>query len=102
MIRKIMLSLSLMLASNAVQASMADRLADFISEEVWSMDNAFVRYASSNPASVDEEFFLRRFWLRVRAKFGIEVPGLAEFDVIPEVEMLWEKQTPEGYEIYRP
>jgi hypothetical protein len=102
MFRKVILLLLVITFSNPTHASISDQLTDFISDEVWSMDNAFIRYSSSSPSSAEEDFFLRRFWLRVRAKVGIEVPGLAEFDIIPEVEMLWENQTPEGYAIYQP
>ena len=106
MLRQIAFSVLLIMfatvAQASVYASVEDRLAEFISDEFYSLDNAFIKYSESNPNIVAEDWMLRRFWLRVRAKFGIEVPGLAEFDVIPEVEMLWENQTPEGYEIYKP
>jgi hypothetical protein len=46
-------------------------------------------------------YFFRRFWLRIRARIERDIPGLAGFAVIPEVELLWERPNPNGWENYK-
>ncbi len=80
-------------------------LADFFEQEVTALDNA-VQTVPSESAVVtgrngDDGYFFRRFWLRLRPRVERDIPGLAGFSIIPEAELLWEKQTPEGWEIYK-
>ncbi len=102
---KYYLTIALAAFSASTQALTDDSLTDFLAHEMLSMDQAFAQSSSQNgPVSPqhNEDWFLRRFWLRLRAKAGVDIPGLAEFDVIPEVEMLWENEVPEGWAIYKP
>lgn len=80
-------------------------LSDFFEEEIITLDDA-VQQVPSQPTVVsseanDEGYFFRRFWLRLRPRVERDIPGLAGFSIIPEAELLWEKQTPEGWEIYK-
>ena len=78
-------------------------LTEFVSEEISSLDEAFAQLNTSEPIdTADDTYMLRRFWLRLRPKAGLKVPGFATFEVIPEIEMLWEKELPDGWETYRP
>ncbi len=78
-------------------------LSDYVANEVTSLDSAFSELGELNESKEDNEaYFFRRFWLRLRPKVGLKVPGFATFEVIPEVEMLWEKEAPEGWETYKP
>jgi len=84
-------------------------LSSYLSTEISSVDEAVRNELSQVESeqlqrqhSKDESYFLRRFWLRIRPRVGIDIPGLADFEIIPETELLWEKQAPEGWEIYRP
>lgn len=100
--KKILVSMLLILS---IRSSWANEktLTQFVSEEVATMDLAFTQMtANENPGSEDDAFIFRRFWLRLRPRVGLHVPGFATFDVIPEVEMLWEKDLPDGWETYRP
>ena len=49
----------------------------------------------------DESWFLRRFRLRLRPKVSFSLQ-VAKIEVIPELELLWERTTPEGWAVYRP
>jgi hypothetical protein len=78
-------------------------LSVILEEQVSTMNAAVL--AEPVPASSmedDEAWFLRRFWLRVRAKAGVEIPGFAKLQVIPETEMLWERTLPEGWKTFKP
>ncbi len=84
-------------------ANAEETLSGFLSQEITSLDNAFNEVGAMDEAHArNDDFFLRRFWLRLRPRAGLKVPGFATFEVVPEVEMLWEKETPDGWEIYRP
>lgn len=41
----------------------------------------------------DRPFALSLFMLRVRGKFGFEIPGLTLAELQPEVELVWERCT---------
>mgnify|MGYP001568205842 CR=1 FL=1 len=101
---KILLPLLITAFVFKASASTELSLTDFVSGEVRSLESAFadVGPLDESISSQNEEFILRRFWLRVRPKVGLSIPGLAAFDIIPEVEMLWEKEVPEGWETYKP
>ncbi len=86
------------------QASADLSLTDFVRGEIETLDSAFTDMAAieGTAPTQNEDFILRRFWLRVRAKVGLTVPGFANFEVIPDVEMLWEREVPDGWETYKP
>jgi hypothetical protein len=41
----------------------------------------------------DRPFALSHFMLRVRGKLGFEVPGFANLELQPELELVWERTT---------
>jgi hypothetical protein len=93
------------------ESSLSQDLANLLDSEISHFQEALEKEAGgglklasvhTSSSQTEDGYFLRRFWLRVRPYVDIEVPGFAGFEVIPEVEMLWEKNTPEGWEIYRP
>lgn len=49
-----------------------------------------------------EKWILKNLYLRVRAKLGFEIPVFAKFQVIPEMEILWQKPNPSGWDNYKP
>ena len=51
--------------------------------------------------SDDDAYFFRRFWLRHRPRVERDIPWLAGFSVIPDLEMLFEKPAPEGWDMYK-
>ena len=81
-------------------------IGEYFESEVNSLDQAVQSTPSSstiitNPSAEEDGYFFRRFWLRLRPRVERDIPGLAGFSVIPEVELLWEKAPPEGWEIYK-
>lgn len=92
-------------AANLAYAEPKQDLSEFIIDEISTVDQAFqaeTRKTGITEGQSEEAYYMRRFWFRIRAKFGIEVPGFADFEVIPDLEMLWEKEPPNGWEIYHP
>jgi hypothetical protein len=53
-------------------------------------------------AAKDHEWFYRRFWLRFRPRVSFAVPGFAKLEIVPEIEMLWQRDLPTGWEVYKP
>lgn len=50
----------------------------------------------------DERWFCRRFTLRLRPKASFAIPGFAKLEIVPEVEMVWQRALPTGWETYKP
>lgn len=97
--------ISAVLITQDVGASASKQsLANYIESEINLLDDA-VQSAPTEKAVIDGEkeegFFFRRFWFRLRARVERDVPGLAGFAVIPEVELLWEHPYPDGWESYK-
>ncbi len=81
-------------------------LAQYFEEEVLSTDKALQMESTpitmiGDRRSDDDAYFFRRFWLRLRPRVERDIPFLAGFSVIPELEMLFEKPAPEGWEMYK-
>jgi hypothetical protein len=64
--------------------------------------NSSLALASPAPAMAGDEFFFRRWLVRLQATFGIEVPWIATFQIIPEVELVWQRSYPQGWSDYKP
>lgn len=82
-----------------------ESLEEYFSREVNLLDQVVQSSdkgtAITGEQSDDEAFFFRRFWFRLRARVERDIPGLAGFSVVPEIELLWEKQVPDGWETYK-
>lgn len=81
-------------------------LAQYFEEEVLLTDKAL--QVESTPITMigdrrsdDDAYFFRRFWLRLRPRVERDIPWLAGFSVIPDLEMLFEKPAPEGWDMYK-
>lgn len=81
-------------------------LTEYISNEILSMDQSLqstkIEDGLITRPESSEGYFFRRFWLRLRPKVDRDIPFLAGFSVIGELELLWEKQSPAGWQIYKP
>lgn len=108
MFKKILVRLTLVLMSTVVffNIAMADNLNDFsrdLEQQIIQTREAIADgKAPSAKVKADEEYFFRRFWLRLRGKVGIQLPGIYNLQVIPEMEMLFERTLPDGYTGYKP
>ncbi len=98
------LILNVLIFSAPAQAQELSTLSEFVTEQVSSLEAAFNDISPVDDSGIqgEDKFIFRRFWLRVRAKVGLTIPELAALDLIPEIEMLWEKEVPEGWETYKP
>ena len=72
-------------------------------EEVCSLETAS-EVGSINEAwdASQEVLFYRTFFLRVQAKAGVQIPFLINVQIIPEVELVWQRSLPEDWGMYRP
>ncbi|MBI3556954.1 MAG: hypothetical protein HY074_11880 [Deltaproteobacteria bacterium] len=94
-----MLGLSL-----AAQAAAVPELERFLDREVGRLDDAVAGSvsASEQPAASEEAWFLRNFFLRVKPRVTLAIPGLSKLEIIPEAEILWQRALPEGWAVYKP
>ncbi len=100
---KNILGMIIVILSVTVSQSAEKTLTEFVAEEIETLDDSFTQMSTAeNQSEEDEAFMFRRFWLRLRPRAGLHVPGFATFDVVPEIEMLWERDLPNGWETYRP
>jgi hypothetical protein len=56
---------------------------------------------TENACEKEDAWFFRRFWLRLRPKATFELPGL-KLTLVPEVELLLERDYPDGWGTYKP
>lgn len=87
-------------------AASAGDFSDHLLEEMSVVEQALLSSELPGSLPLEEEsseaFYFRRFWFRDRARAGFHVPGLAKLEIIPEIEMLWERDLPKGWTQYRP
>ena len=50
----------------------------------------------------DERMHFAFFYVRARPRVSFSLPGLVTVQIIPEIEMLWQRQNPSQWELYRP
>ena len=79
-------------------------LSVFLEQQITRMETGAMPATASDEASSQDDsmYFLRRFWLRVRAKAAFKIPGMVKIQVVPEVEVLWERPLPDGWTGYKP
>jgi hypothetical protein len=80
------------------------QLAQYLQAEIQSAD-ASLEPLDAQPvpnATFDEAWYYRRFWLRMRTPAGLDVPWLVKVQIVPEVQLLWERELPDGWGAYKP
>ncbi len=55
---------------------------------------------SSDPR--EDDLYLANFWLRLRTRVGFRIPGFLNLEVIPQLQLNWQKSPPLGWELYKP
>lgn len=78
-------------------SAFATDLSVYLDQQLTMMEHGGATSLPTPSSGDDDMFFLRRFWLRVRPKAIFSLPGLVKIQIIPELEMLWERPLPEGY-----
>lgn len=86
------------------RAEVSAQMGAFITEQIaltsqslGKAENACILSSAQN-----ESFYLQNFLLRVRAHFGIDVPLFLKFQIVPELELVFQRSLPEGWGSYRP
>ena len=100
--KKAVLILMLGLNSSALAENelKMDNFSGFLRESI--NDTSKALNEKIDEADPEEMYYLRRFMVRLKAKFGIEVPWIASFTVNPEIELVFLREYPEGWETYKP
>lgn len=106
------LMIGALMISNLGHAAPVPELTNYLEEELKVFDDAVSRCSAPDDLSstqailgeekAEERYLFRNFWLRARMRGGFELPGLVTVQVIPEVEMYWQRQVPEGWGAYKP
>jgi hypothetical protein len=101
MLKLILLALfSMMILSSKAHAADAQELSVYLDQELSLLESGGLQQL---PATVplEDEFFFRRFWFRIRPKAIFSLPRLVKIQVVPEVELLWERALPDGWTGYK-
>lgn len=64
--------------------------------------NSTINAEADNDASCEDYWFLRRFLLRLRPQVALDLVGFGNLKLMPEVELVWERTYPDGWETYKP
>ena len=89
--KRLLIITTLILAPSGFAAPIPE-LVNFFEQEVVSLDEAMPVCKSGEA----QAWYLRNFWLRIRGKYGFQIPEFATLQIIPEVEMLWQRDWPEA------
>ncbi len=76
-------------------------LTSFLRTEISKSAKALQAGQRTSLATGDEYFF-RRWFIRLQALVGVEVPWIASFTIVPEVELIFERPYPQGWSDYKP
>lgn len=97
--KTIVFSLLISLSAPALAAD----LSTYLDQQLTMMEKGGEKELPTPKLDSEKEstFFLKRFWLRIRPRAVFTLPGLVSIQVIPEVEMLWERATPAGWTGYK-
>lgn len=95
-----------LLVSIQVSAKVIEPLKDFLTNEIQrisdAVNNPTLDVASTPEGQKDEDsMYFRRFCLRLTALVGFDVV-VGSVTAMPEVELLWQRDLPDGWEPYKP
>ena len=88
---KKLMVIALFLAALSARAESNPEMVKFFKEEITKVNTAVAVLPEDHHDDGTPAWPLRHFMLRLQAKFGIEVPWIAKFLIVPEVEMVWVK-----------
>ena len=55
-----------------------------------------------DPYNPDRYWYFMNIWVRLRPYGGVAFPWIAQINIVPEFDFLWQRQPPEGWSVYRP
>jgi hypothetical protein len=100
--------LALALAPQLSRAEQVPALSQMFEEQLSSMETAIAAapeaglMTSGATDSPEDAWYFRTFLLRTRFQAGFQIPGFVKFVVVPEVEMVWQRDFPDGWGAYAP
>ena len=100
---KIILISAFLISLNSMANSNIE-LTNYFKDQINLLNNSVVEAeVPTSPAKqeVDQMWYLNQFMIRLRAPVGFVVTGLTTFLIIPEVEFVWQRATPEGWTNYK-
>lgn len=99
---RVFLIASLVLLAAISQAKSSNSLPELTQYLKSEVESAYTALDQAAPGDAEEAYFLRRWMVRVQAPFGIKVPWVAKFQIVPEVELVWQRSYPDGWSDYKP
>lgn len=96
------LAIALLTMLPVFQATAGDAMPELTKYLKTEIENASRSLDEAGTEVADEAYFLRRWLIRVQAPFGIKVSWIAKFQIVPEVELVWQRQYPDGWTDYKP
>jgi hypothetical protein len=97
--KKIVLVLILLISNNLLAAEFPG-LKKYVNENIEAVKASLNEAATADDSG--EGWFFKDIYIRLQAKIGYEVPWIASFQIIPEVELVFLRPLPEGTVIYKP
>jgi hypothetical protein len=79
----------------------AGAIPELVDQLRQGMDWAQGAMDTGEACTVEDAWYFRRFWLRLRPKATISIPGV-KLTLVPEVEVLLERDLPDGWVAYKP
>lgn len=88
--KTLILSLTLFASTPSFAVPVAE-MTRYFAESIRSSDQAVNQCSLAAPAADGEIWYFRRFWLRVRPKVAFAIPLVAKLEIVPELELLWQR-----------
>jgi len=73
-------------------------LQAFVQKQTVAIQEAVNKVDTS--ASNGENWFMENFYFRVRGKAGFDIPWFSKMELVPELEMVFQRPLPEGSKKY--
>ncbi len=86
----------------SASAQAESSLSGYLKQEIAALDEAIASCPAEAQAQGEDGWWFRRFWLRARGKIGFTAGDAIKVEIVPEVELLWERPYPDGWTTYKP
>lgn len=79
-------------------------LTRYFKDQINSLNHAIIETAPTvlGQTDVDQMLYLNQFLIKLRAPIAFKIIGLANFQIIPEAEFVWQRAAPKGWTNYLP
>jgi hypothetical protein len=59
-------------------------------------------HEATEAPGIEEDWYLRNVYIRLRPQFGVTVSGFSKFQIVPEIETLVQRPFAAGWKAYKP